>query len=138
MGSTIECCVASGDVHRAEERELTDLTMNPNPQQRKPDKTPGDDYMNKIVSNANKRVRQLKRQQTQVEEDIESISALPYGITPGYDEQTPGEEKMDLSSICTALDWSPKGSPKRKNKPSFVRLSSYENEAFSSHALTGM
>ena len=38
---------------------------------------------------------------------------------------------MDLSSLGTALEWSPKGSPKRKNKPSFVRLSSAENECFS-------
>lgn len=45
---------------------------------------------------------------------------------------------MDLSSIGEALEWSPKNTPKKAKKKTFVRLSSYENQCFSNIAAGGM
>lgn len=86
--------------------------------------------MDRIVNDASRRVRELKRQQTLVEEDNEMEGGVMtcraprnrkkggrdqqhfennYDCEDGFEEQS---KQIDLSSIGEALDWSPKASPK--------------------------
>ena len=55
---------------------------------------------------------------------------------PGVDAMGVNDSRgqMDLSSIGEAMDWSPKESTKRSKRKGFVRLSSYENQCFSTLA----
>ena len=93
------------------------------------------EYMNKIVSDATKRVKQLKRQRTeQINNcsfsDGEISRDSPEKIAKNYAQQL---EQFDLSSIVgEGLEWSPKASPKQKKKKGFVKLSSYEGATYSS------
>lgn len=74
----------------------------------------------------------MKRQQTLVEEDIELQSL--YSGTKGCLHGEEQSKQVDLSSMGEALEWSPKRTPKKQKKKGFVRLSSYENQCFSSLA----
>ncbi len=86
--------------------------------------------MNKIVSDASRRVRELKRQKTiqeEEEDEIRSIGCAPTNRINKLDCNDGVSKQIDLSSIGDAFDWSPKASPKQKKKRGFVRLSSYDN-----------
>ena len=70
-----QCCVATGDTQRRDETELLTLArihsadQHPHNQLAAPTKTLGQqEFMNRIVSDASRRVRELKRQQTLAEE----------------------------------------------------------------------
>ncbi len=87
--------------------------------------------MNRMVSDASRRVREFKRTKSAIAENLDSN---------GQDKDIENEASnlMDLSSIGEALEWSPKNTPKKAKKKSFVRLSSYENQCFSNIAAGGM
>ena len=96
--------------------------------------------MNRIVSDASRRVRELKRQKTKQEEEeddeIRSIGHAPTSrMKMGADCNELVSKQLDLSSIGDAFDWSPKASPKQKKKRGFVRLSSYDNQCFASSSV---
>ena len=81
-----------------------------------------------MVSDASRRVREFKRIQAGRDDDFSKNEVEPMGA--GFEEQS---KLQDLTSMGDALEWSPKASTKRKKK-GFVRLTSYENQCFSSQA----
>ncbi len=88
--------------------------------------------MNRMVSDASRRVREFKRTKSTLGENMDTRS--------GHEKDLDNEASnlMDLSSIGEALEWSPKNTPKKAKKRTFVRLSSYENQCFSNIAAGGM
>ena len=122
MGMT-QCCVASGDSNRNDEVELFQMSS----QFRTIDNNKMD--LNRIVNDASRRVREFKRNKQQ-DEEIES--AGKDSDLDGFDKSVSG--LVDLSSIGEVLEWSPKNTPKKTKKKGFVRLSSYENQCFSTLA----
>ena len=122
MGTAIPCCVATADTQNKEEREL--LVLTGKYASKPPGMVPEHEYMNRIVNDASRRVRELKRVQRSVDEDIEMHSLRRRGTKNRNPEEI--SKQVSLSSIGEALDWSPIPTPK-KGKKGFVRLSSYEN-----------
>lgn len=68
--------------------------------------------MNRIVNDASRRVAELKRQQTFVDDEIEMQSFCDGG-TKSKNYQDDLSRQVDLSSIGEALEWSPKRTPKK-------------------------
>mmetsp|Transcript_12165 Transcript_12165/g.16500 ORF Transcript_12165/g.16500 Transcript_12165/m.16500 type:complete len:93 (+) Transcript_12165:207-485(+) len=85
--------------------------------------------MKKMVSDASRRVRELKR--TVRTEDYENDNPFKNDNTPERAGEDYQSNKFDLSSMGEAMDFSPKPASKKKKK-GFVRLSSYENQGFTS------
>ena len=137
------CCVATQEIQRKEETEMLSLARQPtsSPGKRPLKDVTQSEFMNKIVSDATKRVKQLKRQRTQLidhkfsDEDGDDDSNEGTFKFPNHMKghgKEDADKIFDLSSIMgEGLEWSPKASPKQKKKRGFVKLSSYESAAFS-------
>ena len=92
--------------------------------------------MNRIVNDASRRVRALKRQQSCIEEDDGFASQNFHGRSPAIaknedQDSYDSDENADLSNFGDFLEWSPKRTPAKRKKKGFVRLSSYEGACFS-------
>ena len=109
MGGMESCCSQTSDVMHKEEDTLKNLALI----------TDQDDFMNRIVQDASKQVKELKRQRT----------LQPLGRSPSIQQS-----KIHLSSIGENDEWSPRERSPANKKKGFVKLSSYDNQCFSSTA----
>ena len=109
-------------------------------------KTPGENYMTRIVNDASRRVKELKRQQSLADETQivyksptkgnNSDSGASRTLDEIYEEKGDANDLSGLvSGAGQAFEWSPKNSPKQKKKKGFVKLSNYDNACFSQTSL---
>lgn len=121
-----KCCIQDSATRSKDSSDIETLTYQP-----VKGMVSVDEQMNRIMNDANRRVKELKRMKTANPDEMEQkankdVSANGDGNT--FEEL---EVPVDMDNFGGLMEWSPKAAPAKKKRKGFMKLSSYEGQQFS-------